>query len=271
MNFCKYCGKEISDKKKFCNSSCAAKYNNVHRVRKPWTEEQKERIRKPKEQKYCKYCGKQLVGGERSICSECKKYVRVDVFKKLNIKSGSAQERYFKALNMLHSMYFEDEMSLPEIWEKTGIAGGVVRGLFRDNGIVLRTQTESQQLALLRNRKDICFDTEFKSGIHTSWQGHQYSYRSSWELKYMKQLDEEKISYIYEPFRIKYFDTELQVNRVAVPDFYLPETNEIVELKSNYTFLGQEQNMKDKFKAYREAGYFPKLLLNWKFIDNWGV
>ena len=46
MNFCKCCGKEIPEGRKFCNSSCAAKYNNKHRTRKPWTEEQKRKIRK---------------------------------------------------------------------------------------------------------------------------------------------------------------------------------------------------------------------------------
>lgn len=42
-NFCKQCGKEIPEGRKFCNSSCAAKYNNKHRTRKPWTKEQRKR------------------------------------------------------------------------------------------------------------------------------------------------------------------------------------------------------------------------------------
>ena len=49
-------------------------------------------------------------------------------------------------------------------------------------------------------------------------------------------------------------------NRVAVPDFYLPETNEIIEIKSSWTF--DKQNMKDKFIAYKNLGYIPKVILN---------
>lgn len=49
-------------------------------------------------------------------------------------------------------------------------------------------------------------------------------------------------------------------NRVAIPDFYLPETNEIIEIKSSWTF--DKQNMKDKFIAYKKLGYAPKVILN---------
>lgn len=33
-SFCKKCGKAINSNKKFCNSSCAASYNNLHREKK---------------------------------------------------------------------------------------------------------------------------------------------------------------------------------------------------------------------------------------------
>jgi len=47
--------------------------------------------------------------------------------------------------------------------------------------------------------------------------------------------------------------------------FYLPDTNTIVEIKSNYTL--DEQNMRDKFKAYKEHGYIYKLILNKKELS----
>lgn len=46
--------------------------------------------------------------------------------------------------------------------------------------------------------------------------------------------------------------------RVAIPDFLLINSNEIVEIKSRVTF--KKQNMLDKFKRYKELGYKPKML-----------
>lgn len=72
MNSCLQCGKEIPEGKKFCNSSCSAKYNNSRRVRKPWTQEQREKASKSSSEaakvrlalkdytKYrCSVCGKE--------------------------------------------------------------------------------------------------------------------------------------------------------------------------------------------------------------------
>ena len=83
----------------------------------------------------------------------------------------------------------------------------------------------------------------------------------------MTKLDEEKILYQYEPFRIEYFDSKRNVIRYAIPDFLLINTNEIVEIKSSYTIKNHVQEMKDKFAAYQKMGYTPKLLLDWEFVD----
>ena len=50
--------------------------------------------------------------------------------------------------------------------------------------------------------------------------------------------------------------------RIALPDFYLPKTNTIVEIKSLFTL--NIQNMKDKRAAYIAAGYNFKLILEHK-------
>lgn len=53
--------------------------------------------------------------------------------------------------------------------------------------------------------------------------------------------------------------------RVAIPDFYIPSTNTIVEIKSTYTL--DVQNMKDKVKKYKELGYDFKLILNHQEVN----
>lgn len=79
-------------------------------------------------------------------------------------------------------------------------------------------------------------------------------------MDFAKQLDESKIKYEVENLRIEYWDTKSNCYRIAIPDFYLPETNEIVEIKSSWTY--DEQNMKDRFKRFKELGYSCKLILD---------
>lgn len=106
---------------------------------------------------------------------------------------------------------------------------------------------------------------KFKSGWHTTWNNKKVYLRSSYELDYAKILDSYKIPYEVEAKRIEYFDTIKNENRIALPDFYLPELNTLVEIKSSYTL--NLQNMKDKFKKYKELKYKSKLILNKKEVD----
>lgn len=86
-NFCKYCGKEITGRnrntKKFCNSSCAASYNNRLRPKKTKKEKTKSgQIKKSIENKerFCVNCGKPLKKYHQSFfcslsCSTEHKYL----------------------------------------------------------------------------------------------------------------------------------------------------------------------------------------------------
>lgn len=78
-------------------------------------------------------------------------------------------------------------------------------------------------------------------------------------------MDIHKISYTYENLKIKFFDTQKNRYRLAIPDFYLPNTNTIVEIKSSWTLNVQE--MKDKVKEYKKLGYAFKLILDHKETD----
>lgn len=72
-------------------------------------------------------------------------------------------------------------------------------------------------------------------------------------MKYAKDLDEKQIDYSVEDLRILYWDTQKLKQRIAIPDFYIPSENLIVEIKSEYTL--DEQNMKDKVSEYKKHGY----------------
>ena len=82
QKYCLVCGKELEkQQKKFCSSSCAAKYNNKGRK---VSEETRNKISKSllktnkketiNEQKYCLVCGKELKGRQKLYCSQkCKR------------------------------------------------------------------------------------------------------------------------------------------------------------------------------------------------------
>ena len=94
--------------------------------------------------------------------------------------------------------------------------------------------------------------------MHTTWNGKEVFFRSSFELDYAKELDEKQIDYEVEFSHIKYWDSQKQEYRCAIPDFYIPKDNMIVEIKSSYTL--DKQNMIDKKKAYLNLGYKFKLI-----------
>ena len=98
----------------------------------------------------------------------------------------------------------------------------------------------------------------YKRGEHISWNGKISKLKSSYEFNYAYILDKNKIDYDVEPFWIKYYDTILDKERKYLPDFYIPSTNTIVEIKGNFTY--NEQNLKDKFRACKELGYNVKLI-----------
>ena len=62
--------------------------------------------------------------------------------------------------------------------------------------------------------------------------------------------------------RIRYFDTQMNDYRYAIPDFYLPDTNTIVEIKSNFTL--DVINMRDRIKEFKKRGYNFKLIFDFK-------
>lgn len=261
MNFCKCCGKEIPEGRKFCNSSCAAKYNNKHRTRKPWSEKQRKRVQVPEEQQICKYCGKKLVQGERRVCSECRKYRRFyRITARLVDCTGTPKENYVKALEKLKRLYSQGESTLT-LESKLGIPKETIWYSLKNTGVV-RDFSEANIVRIKQGREKIREgNPKYKHGWHTTWEGIQVYYRSSYELEFAKKLDSERVPYRmeYKPTFTLYFDSQRNKSRVAKPDFYLPETRELIEIKSRFTY--NTQNMVDKFKAYRQAGFRPKLIL----------
>jgi len=83
-----------------------------------------------------------------------------------------------------------------------------------------------------------------RNGPRTVWYRTKYkgiNMRSSWETKYAKYLDSKGIKWLYESKTFKVGSSNY------TPDFYLPKTNEYIEIKGWYT-----TESKNKIKTFVE-------------------
>lgn len=263
MKNCKKCNTEFEPQKgllNYCSLTC-------RNSRIQTEENNKKRSKKLKKEKVscCNSCG-DIVNRKNKYCNFCIKRVQdVILYKKLDINESNLKKANNLAIGKLLDLYFNQKLSLIQIRNKFNIMYNTVHFFFKKNGINLRNLEESSSLAYEQGRSVVHSGTQYKQGWHTTWNEKKVYYHSSYELDYAKELDENRLDYDIESLRIKYLDTQKNKIRIAIPDFYLPESNTIVEIKSNYTF--NEQNLRDKFKKYKELGYNVKLILEHKEIE----
>lgn len=287
--FCVKCGKLLKKgQKKFCCHNCSCLYNNERREQ--FSDAAKEHIsdglkryyegkdginihgrlaRNRYKNRVCKFCGSIKIDGKcehNQICKygklNAEKNYKYFGFDLTSIGTLRALEEYNKTKELLLKEYNENLLSVSEIKEKYGYPGSVERLVYilKSFGIKLRNTSSSVRNAYLRGKLNIPDSFSFNSGWYTKNNGRKVFYRSSYELEYCKYLDEHDIEYNVEDLRIKYYDTEKQIERVAIPDFHLLNENTIVEVKSPFTFI--KQNMIDKACAYKQLGYNFQLLYN---------
>lgn len=275
---------EIGKYSKFCSSFCSSQYSSLFN---------KSDDLKSSE---CISCGKSIKINKRassnnSKCEDCKKLKKCKCCNNFNCKDERCykflrgRKKIFKKLgfNFYHfgdiKFYTEydricellkteyENQSMVEIGEKYDINYQTIWTLMKDLKIKARDTSESLRMAFTKGRIQLP-EVEifpYKSGYHTTWLGDKIWYRSSYELNYCNKLDEEKINYKVESLRIEYWDSQSKKVRTAIPDFLLPDTNTIVEIKSSYTY--DPVNMKDKFKSYIKNGYKCKLILDGETIN----
>lgn len=214
----------------------------------------------------CKICG-----ADKKSCKRpdiCKRYqifptlIKYFGFNKLTLGTENAILEFERIKNILYEDYYDNELSILDLIQKYHYYNNPMNfsKILDSLNIKRRNLSEAQQILLKNKKTDIPVNTKYKSCWHTTWNNKQFFLRSSYELDYAKYLDNLKIDYECENLRILYWDSQKNIQRIAIPDFYLPETNEIIEIKSSWTY--DEQNMKDKFKEYINHGYKPRLILN---------
>lgn len=182
--------------------------------------------------------------------------------------SNDPEEEYLKIQSMLYTEYHINCESMLTIMKKFGIPSSrTIDIIFRLFDIESRSYSEMTKNAIIKNRMTPSSNSTFKGVYHKAWFGEIFYLRSSYEEEYAKILDSEKIKYYVEHLRIKYFDTTKNSYRIAIPDFYLPEKNTIIEVKSKYWL--SEQEMRDKKSAYTNLGYKFFLNIDNILLENW--
>lgn len=294
---CETCGKEHTGEYasgRFCNITCSKIYSTLIKRKETNLKTSQTLKNKPLREVKCSICGNILLSNSTcpkihcikcrkvsNICKRCGSIKGTCKFPKLCNKNLSlfdglhkyfgfdmscfGSEKYYQEIfrikDLIEEDYLNNEMSIPELAEKYNHNNfGNFSKLLKSIDVSIRRVREAIILNYKLGKTVSSVNTKYKHGYHTTWDNKKVFYRSSYELDYAKYLDENKIKYEMEALRIKYYDSQRCIERIAIPDFYLPDTNDIIEIKSSYTY--NEQNMKDKQLAYFKHGYKLSVILD---------
>jgi hypothetical protein len=273
-NKCKFCNTSLNKRQlNFCSHSCSAKFNNQIRIVSEATKNKIKNTLSIKSQKnnkpkLCKICGQEKCVNIE-ICKHSKKWFNNLIEFGFDLDSvGTLKifEEYYRIRELLLKEYFDNNLSPKDIAIKYNYNKNSenILHILKSFGIKTRNLSESEINACLigkLNNNVLSSETkyQYKHGWHETWNGKKIYYRSSYELNFAINLDNNKIDYEVEYFRIKYWDSSNKKYRVAIPDFYIPHENKIIEIKSKFTL--NKNNIIDKFNEYIKLGFSVLLIL----------
>lgn len=184
---------------------------------------------------------------------------------------GDTLSEYLKVQNLLMTRYHIEQGSMLTIMKEFGIPSSrTMDTLFREFEITARTLSEAATLSIEQERIDPMKNWHsFVHIWHGTWDAKKVLLRSSLEKRLAEFYDTQQIRYEVESLRLKYFDHTQNLYRVAIPDFYLPDDNRIVEVKSTYWL--DAENMRAKARGYVNLGFKFSLYLDGELIENWSL
>lgn len=307
MNICENCKKEHNGSYgsgRFCSEYCAKSYaakinkdrspkkakcikcgkniyiNKFFSINKCMCDNCKNNYHMPSDNRKCKICGTIYYKHEGGCKNEfCKQHnlkqintlIKYFGFNKEKLGSLKVEDEFNRIRDIIFNLYWNNEYSFSDIAKKFNYNSnpGNLSKIFTYLKIPVRTFSQSATLTYLNGKQDNkVIINQYEQQWYTTWNNKEVYLRSSYELDYAKKLDEQKIDYEVEYLHIKYWDSQNKKYRCAIPDFYLPKENMIVEIKSSWTL--NKQNMLDRMKAYKELGYNFKLICDHKEL-NWDV
>ena len=267
---CIICGKDIFINKMASTKTC--KCDDCTNCKK-----RLQILKKEHQLKYlnCKICGSPYLIYEsckNKFCQEhniqqIKSLIKYFNFDETTLKTNKVETEFNRIRDILYDLYWNKHKSSSDICKIYNYPNicNLTGKIFK----YLNIPTKSCHIANIENiftgKLNPVINNQYKSCWHTTWNNKEVYLRSSYELDYAKELDEQQIDYEVESLRIKYWNTQEQEYKCAIPDFYLPKENMIVEIKSSWTL--DEQQMKDKMKEYKKLGYNCKLICDHKLLN----
>lgn len=221
--------------------------------------------------KTCQICGRKKNNGlcPNKFCikhnyQQFRSLIKYFGFDKTKYGTIEVENEFNRIRDILIDLYWTKHKSSTEICKIYNYPniGNLTGKIFHYLNIPSKNCKQAVKENYLEGREFPTSSFIYKQQWYTTWNGKEVYLRSSFELDYAKELDKQQIDYEVERLRIKYWDSQKNEYRCAVPDFYIPSQNLIVEIKSAWTL--DKQNMKDKFKAYKELGYNTKLICDLK-------
>ena len=233
---CSICGKDVyvnkhSTYKTVICDECKnkVKQNNKEQKQKRNIKEQRKQSNKKnfncnndvlkKEIVKCPFCGIFHKKGEKCINDLCNQYNSISLLKKFipfgfdfsKIGTLDYIDEYYKSINLILNEYYDNELSAEDIFNKYNCinyfkSSRTIYNIIVSLGFKPRTLSEAVSLSYKHNDKNMFVNIR-KIIKHTSWNGNEYTLRSSYELDFALDLDKKKISYIVEFKRIEYYDT----------------------------------------------------------------
>lgn len=278
---CLYCNTIIPYDKRyntFCCRNHAASYNNKHRdhsiyenISNLLKNKSIARNKNRTKRNTCKICG--ALRGECKdpyVCSKYRSFSSLINFG-LDLNTKGTEKvigEFYRVRNLIKNFYLLHGSNNKKLIDTFNYKAGPANfhKVLKALDIPTRNLSEGQIFALESgNRVNMPQVNSYHDEYHKTWDNNIVYLRSSYETDYANILDDNKIHYEVESLKIKYFDTQLNKERIAIPDFYIKDKNLIVEIKSNFTL--DIQNMKDKVISYKNNGYDFKLILEHKEVD----
>lgn len=260
-----YIHKQASNKNCKCND-CTNYYKRISTLKK---EQYKRYI-------ICPICGQKHLIYEKCSNNFCKIHnkqqfkslIKYFGFDKSKLGTLEVENEFNRIRDLLYDLYWNKQLSSKEICNKFNYpnTGNLIGKIFKYLDIKSKNLKQAINENIdIRHYNPIDNFSKYQECYHITWNKKEVYLRSSYELDYAKNLDNQKVDYEVESLRIKYFDTQLNKFRQAIPDFYIPSINTIVEIKSTWTL--DIQNMKDKMKAYKDLNYNFKLICDHKELQ----
>lgn len=297
MNICEKCGKVFevgTSSSRFCSKSCAHSRDqkklklincftcgkiaeiSIHPPRHLQNcKECQESIRRAKYLKFrstigCQICGK--TNCKDIFCrshgkQQFKSLIKYFGFKKELLGTENCESEWWRVRNMLISDYWINDLTSSDIAKKYNYPSScnIVGKIFNYLEIPRRNNSEATRLNYVSGKIEPRITTRFSSQWFDNWDGSKVFLRSSYELEVAEYLNMHKIKYKVEYPRFEYYNPSDNKIHAGLPDFYLPDKNLIIEVKSAYTI--DVEIMKRRKQAIENLGYQFMLIYEHQVTD----